>query len=160
MNTKQYTELVQLNADKLYRYIVKQGVHTEEAKDIVQNCFEALWNSNVQDMLHGAKYLFATAHHQCVDHWRKAGRVTYKAELPETIPSGTNANANLQPWLHNALQQLSTQERSLILLKDYEGYSYEEIADIHKLSGTQVKVYLHRARTKLKNYIGSLKQVI
>jgi len=38
-----------------------------------------------------------------------------------------------------------------MLLKDYEGYSYQEIGEIMQLSESQVKVYLHRARLILKN---------
>ena len=39
------------------------------------------------------------------------------------------------------------------MLKDYEGYSYEEIGRITGLSESQVKVYLHRARVQLKSYL-------
>jgi RNA polymerase sigma-70 factor (ECF subfamily) len=46
------------------------------------------------------------------------------------------------------------------MLRDYEGYSYEEIGDILKLSESQVKVYIFRARTFLKQYIGSLDLVL
>jgi DNA-directed RNA polymerase specialized sigma24 family protein len=45
-------------------------------------------------------------------------------------------------------------------LRDYEGYSYREIAEITDLSETQVKVYIYRARVFLKNYIGSMEKVI
>jgi RNA polymerase sigma-70 factor (ECF subfamily) len=55
--------------------------------------------------------------------------------------------------LNEALYRLSETQRSLVLLKDYEGYSYEEIAVITSLSISQVKVYLHRARIQLKNYL-------
>jgi len=51
-------------------------------------------------------------------------------------------------------------QRSVVLLRDYEGYSYNEIAEITGLSESQVKVYIFRARTFLKNYIGSLEIVI
>jgi RNA polymerase sigma-70 factor (ECF subfamily) len=46
------------------------------------------------------------------------------------------------------------------LLKDYEGYSYEEIGQITGLNESQVKVYLHRARLQLKNYLVSLENLI
>jgi RNA polymerase sigma-70 factor (ECF subfamily) len=39
------------------------------------------------------------------------------------------------------------------MLKDYEGYSYEEISSITGLSSSQVKVYLHRARIQLKIFV-------
>jgi RNA polymerase sigma-70 factor (ECF subfamily) len=46
------------------------------------------------------------------------------------------------------------------MLRDYEGYSYEEIGEILQLNESQVKVYIFRARTYLKQYIGSLDLVI
>ena len=46
------------------------------------------------------------------------------------------------------------------MLKDYEGYSYEEIGQIMNLSESQVKVYLHRARLQLKDYIVKVENVI
>jgi RNA polymerase sigma-70 factor (ECF subfamily) len=46
------------------------------------------------------------------------------------------------------------------MLRDYEGYSYEEIASITGLTESQVKVYIFRARMFLKNYIGSIETVI
>jgi RNA polymerase sigma-70 factor (ECF subfamily) len=55
---------------------------------------------------------------------------------------------------------LSETARSLVLLKDYEGYSYEEIGTITGLNESQVKVYLHRARLQLKNYLVSIENVM
>jgi RNA polymerase sigma-70 factor (ECF subfamily) len=46
------------------------------------------------------------------------------------------------------------------LLKDYEGYSYDEIGKIMNLSESQVKVYLHRARLQLKDYLVKVENVI
>jgi RNA polymerase sigma-70 factor (ECF subfamily) len=62
--------------------------------------------------------------------------------------------------LHEAIKRLPEIQRSVVLLRDYEGYSYNEIAEITGLNESQVKVYIFRARTFLKNYIGSLETVI
>ncbi|MEA3444640.1 MAG: sigma factor-like helix-turn-helix DNA-binding protein, partial [Bacteroidota bacterium] len=51
-------------------------------------------------------------------------------------------------------------QRSVVVLRDYEGYSYKEIAEITELSESQVKVYIYRARLFLKNYIGSTEAVV
>ena len=59
-----------------------------------------------------------------------------------------------------ALQQLPDIQKSVILLRDYEGYSYKEIGDITNLSEAQVKVYIYRARLFLKKYIVSPEYVI
>jgi RNA polymerase sigma-70 factor (ECF subfamily) len=62
--------------------------------------------------------------------------------------------------LEEALSRLGETQRSLVLLKDYEGYSYEEIGKITGLSDSQVKVYLHRARVQLKEYLVKIENVI
>ena len=48
----------------------------------------------------------------------------------------------------------------MVLLRDLEGYSYEEIAGITGLSLDQVKVYIYRGRTAMKNWIGQLEGVV
>jgi len=62
--------------------------------------------------------------------------------------------------LDQALRLLPEIQRSVILLRDYEGYSYQEIGEITRLNESQVKVYIYRARVFLKNYIGKLENVI
>ena len=62
--------------------------------------------------------------------------------------------------LEQALDRLSETQKSLVLLKDYEGYSYEEIGRITGLNESQVKVYLHRARIQLKNYLVKPENVV
>jgi RNA polymerase sigma-70 factor (ECF subfamily) len=69
-------------------------------------------------------------------------------------------NHNIKKILNEALNKLSETQRSLVLLKDYEGYTYEEIAKITSLSISQVKVYLHRARIQLKTYLVKPENVI
>jgi RNA polymerase sigma-70 factor (ECF subfamily) len=45
-------------------------------------------------------------------------------------------------------------------LRDYEGYSYQEIGEITDLTEAQVKVYIYRARMSLKKYLVSIDMVI
>jgi RNA polymerase sigma-70 factor (ECF subfamily) len=59
-----------------------------------------------------------------------------------------------------AVNKLNHTQKSLVMLKDYEGYSYEEIGKITGLNESQVKVYLHRARLTLRNYLVSPDNVL
>jgi RNA polymerase sigma factor (sigma-70 family) len=68
--------------------------------------------------------------------------------------------ARLKEVLEKALSRLNDRQRSLVLLKDYEGYSYEEIAEITGLNIAQVKVTLHRARLILKEWLVSVENVL
>lgn len=105
-------------------------------------------------------YLFTVAYHQMIDHIRKVKRIQLKEEFGEETRVQSRPANNLKKVLEEALARLSETQRSLVLLKDYEGYSYEEIGRITGLSESQVKVYLHRARVQLKSYLVKLENVI
>lgn len=73
---------------------------------------------------------------------------------------GYQKNTQLHKTLMEALNRLNETQRSLVMLKDYEGYSYEEIGKITGLNESQVKVYLHRARLTLREYLVSKENVM
>jgi len=62
--------------------------------------------------------------------------------------------------LTEALDKLPEIQRSVLLLRDYEGYNYAEIAEITGLNESQVKVYIFRARQTMKDYIKKLELVV
>ncbi len=68
--------------------------------------------------------------------------------------------ADLNEILHKALDNLTEQQRSSVLLRDYEGYSYKEIGEITGLSEAQVKINIYRGRIALKNFIGKIETVL
>ena len=78
----------------------------------------------------------------------------------EDVPVYNRQEYQTRKILESALARLNEIQRSLVLLKDYEGYSYEEIGEITGLSPSQVKVYLHRARIQLKNYLVSPENIL
>jgi RNA polymerase sigma-70 factor (ECF subfamily) len=98
-------------------------------------------------------YLFTVAYHQMIDLIRKNKRVTLEEDFSSSARATKEPQHQLKKILNEALYRLSETQRILVLLKDYEGYSYEEIGVITSLSVSQVKVYLHRARIQLKNYL-------
>ena len=156
MTDKDYNDCVDNFADGVYRFIVKNIRHTEDAQDIVQSAFEKLWVNRAQVLPEKAKsYLFTVAYHQMIDHIRKTNKMPLAEET--SIPHQTinQAQAELKQVLMRAVNQLNPTQKSLVLLKDYEGYSYQEIAEIMNLSDSQVKVYLHRARLILKNKLSA-----
>jgi RNA polymerase sigma-70 factor (ECF subfamily) len=106
-------------------------------------------------------YLFTVAYNQMIDHIRKVKKISLTDEFTETS-RGVNfqPTSNVQKTLREALNRLNETQRSLVMLKDYEGYNYEEIGQITGLNESQVKVYLHRARITLRNYLGSRENVM
>ncbi len=161
MTEREYNECVTTYADNVYRFILKNLRHEEDARDVVQTAFEKMWrNRNDVDASKSKSYLFTVAYHQMIDHIRKVKRIQLKEEFNDTTKVQDRPVHNLKKVLEEALNRLSETQRSLVLLKDYEGYSYEEIGKITGLNESQVKVYLHRARTQLKNYLVRLENVI
>lgn len=158
MDTKAYNNCVKEWSDALFRFACKCTGNSEDANDVVQNSFEVLWQKKEDIGADKAKaFLFQVAYRQSVDNYRKRSRISY-VDAPEE--SYTHSNPDLKRVLERALAQLDDQARALVLLKDYEGYRYEEIAQITDLSESQVKVYLHRARKTLKDYLVSVENVI
>jgi RNA polymerase sigma-70 factor (ECF subfamily) len=95
-----------------------------------------------------------------IDHLRKVKRITLQEDFREDSKVQHLQANNLKKILERALDRLSETQRSLVLLKDYEGYSYTEIGQITGLNESQVKVYLHRARLILKEYLVKVEHVI
>lgn len=161
MTEKEYNECVNLYADGVYRFIVKNLRHADDAKDVVQSSFEKLWiNREKVENERCKSYLFTVAYHQMIDLTRKNKRVDMREDFSFSKTTTNEPQHQLKKVLNEALYRLSETQRSLVLLKDYEGYSYEEISVITALSISQVKVYLHRARIQLKSYLVKPENVI
>lgn len=161
MTEKEYNDCVNQYADNVYRFILKNLRHEEDARDVVQTAFEKLWRNREEvDAARCKSYLFTVAYHQMIDHLRKVKRITLREEFSEQSRVDERPANNLKKVLNEALARLSDTQRSLVMLKDYEGYSYAEIGQIMDLNESQVKVYLHRARLQLKAYLVKMENVI
>ena len=162
MTAAEYNICVKEYADNVYRFIYKNMRHVEDAEDVVQTAFQKMWvNKDEVEFEKAKSYLFTIAYRQMIDNIRKIKRIHHQEEMPETIMGTTQqSNPFLKKALNEALNTLTDTQRHLVMLKDYEGYSYAEIADIMDLSESQVKVYLHRARAILRNYLVSKENVV
>ena len=161
MTTQDYNNCVDQHADGVYRFILKNLKDEQDAQDVVQDAFEKLWvNHRKLDSKKAKSYLFTTAYHTMIDHIRKYRNLGSIEDIPETSNDTFHDYSDLKEVLDEALEKLNDVQRSVILLRDYEGYSYQEIGEITNLNESQVKVYIYRARLFLKNYIVSPEHVI
>lgn len=161
MTEKEYNECVTLYADNVYRFILKNLKNEADAKDVVQSAYEKMWLNRGKVENNSCKsYLFTVAYHQMIDHIRKNKRLSFTDDFNENAKGSIEPSLNSKRIVNEALSKLNETQRSLVLLKDYEGYSYEEIGKITGLNESQVKVYLHRARLLLRDYIVKPENVI
>ena len=161
MTVQEYNQCVELYADRVYRFIVKNMKNTDDAQDVVQNAFEILWK-NYQGVSYekSRSYLFTVAYHNMIDQFRKKKFDSEIGEEHEQVQGSSHQYTGGREALELGLRHLPEIQKQVVMLRDYEGYSYEEIGEITGLNESQVKVYIFRARTALKNFLVSAENAI
>jgi RNA polymerase sigma factor (sigma-70 family) len=161
MTVKEYNKAVEAYSDAVYRFIRADLKDEDRANDIVQDTYEKLWRHVTEIEFPVVKsWLFTTAYHNMIDIIRKEKRiVTLEPEYEKEMVYESQYN-DLNEILHEALVRLPEQQRTSVLLRDYEGYSYKEIGEITGQTEASVKINIYRGRIALKNYIGKIETVL
>ena len=161
MTVKEYNRSVEEYADSVYRFIQGSLKDEDRANDIVQDSYEKLWRHVAElDFTVVKSWLFSTAYHTMIDIIRKDKRMTTFEESYEDNHISESQYSDLNEILHTAIERLPDQQKTSVLLRDYEGYSYKEIGDITGQSEAQVKINIYRGRLALKSYIGKIETII
>lgn len=155
MNRKEYNTCVDLFSDSVYRFVLKACRNRQLAEDVVQDSFLVLWE-HVRELQYvkAKAFLFTTAYRKMIDAFRREKK---NVDIESTSCSqlmANNENIDLEDILEYALSRLPAIQQTVILLRDYEDYSYHEIAEITGLNESQVKVYIFRGRSSMKQFIG------
>lgn len=159
MNKNEYYIAVNEFSNGLYRFALKLIKDEASAQDLVQDAYEKVWIKIDSIQAEKVKsYLFRIVYNKFLDD-KKRNKVIYFEEYL-TEPFIDQETSDLKVILNQALSTLPEIQKSAILLRDYEGYSYDEIGEILELNASQVKVYIYRARKQLQQYIGKLEAVI
>jgi RNA polymerase sigma-70 factor (ECF subfamily) len=161
MTVKEYNRSVDELSGSVFRFIRASLKDEERANDIVQDSYEKLWR-NVLDIEYPVvkSWLFRTAYNLMIDSIRKERRILLQDDYEDFEMSSEMQPSDLNEILHLALERLPETQKSVILLRDYEGYSYREIGEITGLNEAQVKINIYRGRVALKNFIGKIETVI
>jgi len=156
---RQWVKEYQDQAWSLARYVLKDA---QEAEDAVQDAFVKLWNN--QDKIDPERikpWLMKVTRNGCLDRLRRRREnVAFNEGHMAGESSGPmqDVAANeLGGWLKRAIEGLKEPYRSLVVLRDVQQHSYEEVAGMLELSLSQVKVYLHRARKELREQLSEVR---
>lgn len=168
--------LVKTHQDRVYDFCVRMMADREEAFDLTQEIFISV-HKNLEKFRADAKlttWIYRIARNHCLNrlkYLKRRGRgrsdeygeanelsITESSgggpEQPDDVAMAKNARA----LVHRAIEELDEEQRALVVLRDVEGLSYEEIMDITELPEGTVKSRLHRAREKLAGILTRLEE--
>jgi RNA polymerase sigma factor (sigma-70 family) len=154
LNIKEYNKTIDLYADNIYRFALKHLKNEMDAKDVVQNTYLKVWEKHETIEVGKCKsYLFTTAYRLILDLYNHDKRHISDKVLGNYEEEVPFSNFNISDTLDWALSKLPEIQKTVVLLRDYEGYNYADIALITGISEVQVKVYIFRARKALKTIL-------
>ena len=155
MKRQEFNDVVDIHSGNLFRFAVNFLRCSDDAQYIVQDVFEKLWvNREKVEMEKAKSWLFTCTHNAMLNFVKKRSRIDYKEtnQLPESA-NAFDASFESKQVVDLAVSILPPIQKSIILMRDLEGYSYDEIGELLNLSPSQVKVYLFRARMKIKKQL-------
>lgn len=158
MTRREYNIAVQDYSGRLFGFALKYLQNGDDASDIVQDVFEKLWKNRKKVEIDKAKpWLFTCAHNAMINFIKKRSKISYVDTLASTEGEESQAESfEMKEIIEKCLAQLPPIQKSIVLLRDLEGYNYKEIGEILELTEAQVKVYLFRARNKIKKQLKDL----
>lgn len=152
--------------DKLFRLALRITLNREEAEDIVQDTLLRVWEkretwSQIESI---EAYCTTICRNLALDRNSAARnsnlRLNEQMDTPPLSPTPfeeLNQREQLE-MTQRLMDDLPELWRSIMLLRNVEGKRYDEIATILSISESQVKVYLHRARTRLREQIDKVEK--
>jgi len=158
MSLETFNEQVLPLKDRLYRFSLRIVKDSQEAEDVVQDIMIKVWNkrdewTNWSSM---EAMCMTMTRNLSIDRTRskhrKAGQMPDHYDAPDQsqTPVQQAVSRDMMSYIQEIIDQLPEKQKSIIQLREIEGYSYKEIADLLNLPLSQVKINVHRARLFLK----------
>ena len=159
MTELQYEETIKKYDHRLFGYVLKNTKDEELSRDLVQESFISLWVNRVSVPIEKAKsWLFTVTKNNMINQIKRNKKLI-KQDCQEHVLYETNSvDFDVKKIIIDEVKKLPEVERRLILLRDMHNYTYSQMGERLNLTESQVKVYLFRARKKLKDKLKSLKQ--
>ncbi|MEQ9301920.1 MAG: RNA polymerase sigma factor [Cyclobacteriaceae bacterium] len=146
-------------SQRMYRYALSILKDADSAHDVVQECLVKIWNKRemLQKVDNTEAWAMRITRNQCFD-WVKTNRFTILPREQEEEPDQVKADhdtlmGDQQKWLALVLETLPQKQQEVFHLREIDGMTYQEISEILSLNLSEVKVNLHRARSKVRSVL-------
>jgi RNA polymerase sigma-70 factor (ECF subfamily) len=168
-----FKAFIKEHQDKVYNIVLNRVQHTEDAEEITQDVFIAVFQK--PEAFRGeaavSTWLYRIAINKCIDHLRKKQRgkrwgftglftstVSNEAEEPKDFlhPGIVSENREKANILFKAMKQLSAKQHTAWVLSEIENMSYKEISEVMNVSVSSVESLLFRARQNLKKILAGM----
>jgi len=160
MTLERFQQTVLPLKDRLFRLALRLTSNRPEAEDIVQEVFIRLWKkredlANVQNL---EAWAVRMTKNLTIDRLRSKKHQTEDLPIASGTPDSETPHSITErkdtlDYIRKLMDQLPLKQKSVMQLRDVEGYSYQEIAQALEMPMNQVKVYLFRARQTMKNLL-------
>jgi RNA polymerase sigma-70 factor (ECF subfamily) len=161
-----YVELLDLYSNKVFRLAMSLVKHKEDAEDVTQEVFLTVCSkiNNLMESKALSSWIYRITANASLMKIRKSGRseeISFEEDLPRFDQNGMHVKP-VKDWSENPERKASSKEvmdfikenledlpdsyRVVFLLRDMEGLSNNEVAEVLDISLTAVKSRLHRAR--------------
>jgi RNA polymerase sigma-70 factor, ECF subfamily len=168
-----FERLVRAHQDRVFEFCVRMLGDRLEAEDVAQEVFVSVHEHLLRFRFEArvSTWLFRIAKNHCLNRLKYLRRRGHGRSEPLTEvgegrlaaalggpvkPDEALAAARERAWVHQAIAQLDEEPRLMVVLRDIEGLSYEEIVEITELPLGTVKSRLHRARERLGELLAEL----
>ena len=160
MQIEEFNNIVNSIKDKVYRVVFRMLRDHEEARDVAQDVFVKVWNKRdkLADVNNKEAYCMTIARNLAIDRIRSKKMETsdiseqYDLESNTANPERIAVAKDQYRTVRAFIDSLPENHKSVLELRDIDGYSYKEISEMTGYSLEKVKVYLHRARMRIKEH--------
>lgn len=160
-STEAFNNLVYRWQDKIHRFAFRYFADNDEASEITQKTFIKAYHNldSLQDTQKFSPWIYRIANNLCIDETRRNGnrkqnflenRIERTEPATEKTPESRLEKSELGAWMQKALLAIPDEQRTVVILKEYEGLKFREIAEILRESENTVKSRMYYGLKSLR----------
>lgn len=151
-----YNALVSRWEKRIFNYLRRLTGHEEDAMDLAQDVFLKAWQSlaRLGDPARFGPWLYRIAHNEAISHVRRRRPETDLENLPPVAHSTRMAPVEVSLAVEAALARVSPEQREAVILKVYEGFKFDEMAEVLNCPASTLKSRVYTGLEELRRLLG------